>query len=149
MLLAILLLAGAVPLQSSSDALYRDAVDALYSLDFARAEQRFEELRKEEPEDPHSWNRLASVVWLELLYKQQKLQLDRYAGDNAADRNSRSAIDPNTEARLRYFTSQAMNKAQIRLKVNPNDVDSLYSLGVTYGILASFEATVNLSLIHI
>jgi predicted Zn-dependent protease len=143
MLLAILLLAGAVPLQSSPDALYRDAVNALYSLDFTRAEQRFEELRKEEPEDPHSWNRLASVVWLEILYKQQKLQLDRYAGDNAADRNSRSAVDPNSEARLRYFTSQAMNKAQTRLKVNPKDVDSLYSLGVAYGILASFEATVN------
>src|SRR6476659_8789848 len=136
MLLAVLLLIGSARLQSPSNAVYHDAVDALYNLDFTKAEQRFEELRKEEPEDPHSWNRLASVVWLEILYQQQKLQLERYADGSVADRNSKSTVDPNSEARLLYFNSQAMNKAQIRLHLNPKDVDSLYSLGVAYGLLA-------------
>jgi tetratricopeptide (TPR) repeat protein len=147
MLLAVLALtAGLVSPQVSSktpdvEQRYAGAVRALYSLDFEIAEKELENLRRADSENPRWWNGLASCVWLKILYSQQKLNLDSYATDDFGTSGSKDSLDAATEARLRYYLAQAKTKAETRLMQNPKDVNAMYNLGVSDGILASFEAT--------
>src|SRR6185295_9620384 len=58
------------------DTVYRHGIEALYNLDFAIADTDFKNLTTEHPEDPLYWNSMASVIWLKILYDQQKLNIE-------------------------------------------------------------------------
>src|SRR5262249_6754740 len=113
-----------------------------YNLDFSTALHGFEELTRQSPDNPDYWNALASTLWLKILYDQQKLNLDAYAGSNTfGTRDSRDAISDGDEKRLRDAIATAINKANAALGRNSKDVHALYALGVSNGTLASFEST--------
>src|SRR5438094_3819739 len=73
--------------------LYDQATNASYNLDFEPAERGFETLTQEYPENPDYWNALASVRWLKIALKQQKLNLESFSGRNLGTRDSRDSID--------------------------------------------------------
>lgn len=125
---------------------YQEATEALYSLDFSKAESGFVELSGQYPDNPDYWNARASVVWLKILYDQQKLNMESFSGrDSFGTGDSKDAVAPEDEAKLRAMVDQAMTRANAALKKNPKDVQALYALGVSNATLASFEGTVQRS----
>jgi len=120
-------------------ATYREAVEALYNLDFSIAEAGFNNLIKQDEGNPQYWNGLASTIWLKIIYDQQKLNSDSYSGSSIGTFSSGDSIDPAQEKRLRDTVATAIAKAQVILKKNPNDIRALYAMGVANSTLAAFE----------
>ena len=139
------LLVGALLVQSAlaADApqIYRESSDALYNLDFSTAQHGFEDLTRQYPHNADYWNALASTMWLKILYDQQKLDIDSYSGKSFGTRDSRDAVDPADEKKLRDTVATAMKNADAVLDKSPKDVRALYALGVANATLASFEST--------
>ena len=66
-----------VLLAQGAEHLYRSGVEGLYNLEFETAEKDFSELTKIDPQNPNRWNQLASALWLKILAKQEKLNLEK------------------------------------------------------------------------
>src|ERR1700747_3537334 len=124
---------------------YNLAMNASYNLDFATAEHGYEALTREYPDNPDYWNALASVLWLKIALKQQKLNLESFSGRSMGTRDSRDTVDPQEEKRFRDTYAIAIQKADAILAKNPNDVYALYAKGIANGTLGSFEATIKRS----
>ena len=126
--------------------IYQEATDALYNLDFSIAERGYESLTRDYPDNPDYWNALASSIWLKITYDQQKLNIESFSGGSSfGTRESKDAVNPNDEKRLRDTVAIAMQKAEAILKKNPKDIQALYALGISNATLASFEGTVKRS----
>lgn len=124
---------------------YNLAMNASYNLDFATAERGYEALTREYPDNPDYWNALASVLWLKIALKQQKLNLESFSGRSMGTRDSHDTVDPAEERRFRDTNAIAIQKADAILAKNPNDVYALYAKGIANGTLGSFEATIKRS----
>ena len=122
-------------------AVYDQSTDALYNLDFTTAQQGYETLTRDYPENPDYWNALASSIWLKITYEQEKLNMESFAGPSLGTRDSKDTVNPADEARLRQTLATAIAKADVMIKKNPNDVRALYAKGISNATLASFEAT--------
>ena len=125
--------------------LYDQATTASYNLDFETAERGFEALTQEYPDNPDYWNALASVRWLKIALKQQKLNLESFSGKSLGTRDSRDAVDLAEEKSFRDTIAIAIQRADAILAKNPNDVYALYAKGISNGTLGSFEATIKRS----
>jgi len=120
--------------------IYDQSTEALYNLDFNTAERGYETLTREYSDNPDYWNALASSIWLRITYEQQKLNIESFSGPSLGTKESRDAVNPTDEKRLRDIVATAIAKADLLLKKNPNDVRALYAKGISNATLASFEA---------
>jgi len=138
--LAVMLTMG-LPLSAAQGTkpTYQQAADALYNLDFSIAEHAFDSLIATDESNPDYWNGLASTMWLKIFYDQQKLNIESYSGGSIGTRNSRDYVNPEEEKKLRGTIDTAIDKANARLKKNPNEVPALYALGVSNSTMAAFE----------
>jgi tetratricopeptide (TPR) repeat protein len=130
---------------SDAKEIYEQAMNASYNLDFNTAERGYESLTRDYPENPDYWNALASVIWLKIALKQQKLNLESFSGRTLGTRESRDTVDAAEERRFRDTNAVAIQKADAILARNPNDVHALYAKGIANGTLGSFEATIKRS----
>src|SRR5215472_16197487 len=62
--------------------LYDQSTDAMYNLDFSTAQHGYETLTRDYPDNPDYWNALASSIWLRIMYDQQKLNMESFAGSS-------------------------------------------------------------------
>jgi tetratricopeptide (TPR) repeat protein len=125
---------------------YDQATEALYNLDFTIAQQGYETLTREYPDNPDYWNALASAIWLKITYDQQKLNLESFSSRSTfGTAESKESLNPEDEKRLRDTIAVAIAKADALLKKNPNDARALYAKGTSSATLASFEGTVKRS----
>jgi hypothetical protein len=120
---------------------YDQSTEALYNLDFNTAQQGYETLTRDYPDNPDYWNALASSIWLHILYDQEKLSIDSFSGSSLGTKDSRDAINQAEERRLHETVSIAIAKADALLKKNPKDIRALYAKGIANATLASFEAS--------
>lgn len=119
----------------------------MYNLDFNIAQQGYETLTREYPDNPEYWNALASSIWLRILYDQEKLSIEGFSGGSLGTKDSKDSISAADEKRLRDTVAIAIAKADALLKNNPNDIRALYAKGIANATLASFEATAKRSYI--
>ncbi len=116
------------------------AIEALYCLDFEVAEGKFLQLIEEDPTNPTYWNLLASSIWLKIVYQQEKMNLVGYTGSGTPD--SGDMVNAETVTRLHRTLARAVETGETILADHPDDIETLYALGVAHGTLAAFEATV-------
>src|SRR5436190_15883968 len=121
--------------------IYDQSTDALYNLDFNTAQRGYETLTHDYPDNPDYWNALASSIWLHIMYDQEKLNMESFSGSSLGTKESRDAVNPADEKRLRDTVGIAIAKADAVLKKNPKDVRALYAKGISNATLASFEAS--------
>jgi hypothetical protein len=119
--------------------IYREGLDALYNLEFAVAEKHFRQLTALEPENPSTWNHVASALWLKIVAEQEKLNLESFSGASLGTNDSKDAVSPQAEKELRETIAISVSKADALLMRNEKDVHALYAKGVAKGILAAFE----------
>ncbi len=139
-MLAAIALSASPAVAQDPNAIYAKAVEALYNLDFSTAEQTFNSLTHQDESNPDYWNGIASTMLMKILYDQQKFNTDSFTGNSIGTKSSKETVDPMDERKLRNTVAVAMQKAETRLKVNPNDIRALYARGVSSATLAAFEA---------
>lgn len=118
--------------------------EALYSLDYEGARQKFKEIARLFPEHPAGPQFLAAVLWTQTLNESRRLQSSLYASESFYGK-SEDAVNPRTVEQFRELTRSATLLAKARLKANPRDTEALYFLGATEGLKAAFEAAVQRS----
>ena len=129
--------------------LRRAGTEAVYNLDYATARAKFEEIRRLLPSHPVGDLNLATLLWLEYLNKNRRLQTGLYKKDSsfyagaekAQEESEGDTVDPAFDRAFRDRMAQAKTKALALANRNRNDADAIYFLGAYYGVMAGYEAS--------
>jgi tetratricopeptide (TPR) repeat protein len=121
--------------------LRRSGVEALYNLDYAKAQSDFNEIVKIDPTNPTGPQLLAARVWVKTLYESRRLQSSLYSSASFYTKGD-DKVDPKIVSEFRALTREAKRLADVRVKANPRDVEAIDALAAVAGLKASFEEAV-------
>lgn len=118
------------------------ALELAYNLDHDQALVLLRRAVTLAPDDPAPHRALASVLWLNILFRRGAVTVDHYLGAF-----SRSSVDlpkppPEIDAEFRANVQQAISLAEKRVKARSSDAQAHYDLGSALGLEASYIATV-------
>lgn len=123
------------------ETLRRSGLDALYNIDYDKAERDFKEIARLMPNHPGGYQLLAARVWIKTLYESRRLQSSLYSSEGFYT-NGDDKVDPKIVTEFRNLTREARRLAEAKLKQEPNNVEALDFLANTEGLKASFEEAV-------
>ena len=123
------------------ESLRRSGIEALYNLDYDKAQRDFKEIAHLYPEHPGGPQLLATRVWIKTLYETRRLQSSLYNSESFYS-NGDDKVDPQLVEEFRSLTREAKRIAEARLKQDPKNIEALDSLATTEGLKASFEEAV-------
>ena len=123
------------------DSLRRSGIEALYNLDYDKAERDFKEIVRLYPSHPAGPQLLAARLWIKTLYESRRLQSSLYSSESFYSSGD-DKVDPKIIAGFRNLTREAKRLAEVRLKQNPKDIEALDWLAAIQGLKASFEEAV-------
>jgi tetratricopeptide (TPR) repeat protein len=123
------------------DSLRRSGLEALYNLEYDKAQKDFKEIARLYPNHAAGPQLLAARVWLKTLYESRRLQSSLYNSESFYSSGD-DKVDPKIVTEFRGLTREAKRLSELHLKQNPKDVEALYWLGATEGLKASFEEAV-------
>ncbi|HEV2837377.1 MAG TPA: hypothetical protein VGW58_18800, partial [Pyrinomonadaceae bacterium] len=121
--------------------LRRSGLDALYNIDYDKAQRDFKEIVQLYPNHPGGYQLLAARVWIKTLYESRRLQASLYSGESFYT-NGDDKVDPKIVTEFRNLTREARRLAEAKLKQEPKNVEALDFLANTEGLKASFEEAV-------
>lgn len=123
------------------DSLRRSGVEALYNLDYDKAQKDFKEIGRLFPNHAAGPQLLAARVWIKALYETRRLQSSLYSSETFYSSGD-DKVDPKIVGEFRNLTREAQRRSEMQLKQNPKDIEALYWLGAVKGLKASFEEAV-------
>jgi tetratricopeptide (TPR) repeat protein len=121
--------------------LRRDGLDALYNIDYDKAQRDFKEIVQLYPNHPGGYQLLAARLWIKTLYESRRLQSSLYSSASFYA-NGDDKVDPKIVTEFRNLTREAKRLAEARLKQDPKNIEALDFLANTEGLKASFEEAV-------
>ncbi|MPY88340.1 MAG: hypothetical protein GEU99_10475 [Luteitalea sp.] len=123
-------------------ALRAEAFEHAYNLDHDRAMSLLQQAAAADPKDPATYHSLASITWLNILFRRGSVTTDEYLGKLVA-KDVKVAPPPAVQAtRFKKYVARAAELARQRLEREPDDVQAQYDLGVAEGLQASYTATI-------
>lgn len=123
------------------DSLRRSGIEALYNLDYDKAQKHFKEIIRLYPTHPAGPQLLAARLWIKTLYESRRLQSSLYSSESFYSSGD-DKVDPKIISEFRNLTREAKRLAEVRLKQNPKDIEALDWLAAIQGLKASFEEAV-------
>jgi tetratricopeptide (TPR) repeat protein len=143
---AFALWSAAAPLQASQastpEAIRRQAFELSYNLDRDEALGILRQAVKDHPQDASLHRALASVLWLNMLFKRGAITVDHYLGSFSRTQVELSQPPADLDAEFRAHVARAIALAEARVAASPRDVQAHYDLGAAVGLQASHIATV-------
>ena len=121
--------------------LRRSGLDALYNIDYDKADRDFNEIVKLYPNHPGGYQLLAARLWIKTLYESRRLQVSLYNSESFYV-NGDDKVDPKIVTEFRNLTREAKRLAEGKLKQEPKNIEALDFLANTEGLKASFEEAV-------
>ena len=121
--------------------LRRSGLDALYNIDYDKADRDFKEIVKLYPNHPGGYQLLAARLWIKTLYESRRLQVSLYSSESFYT-NGDDKVDPKIVTEFRNLTREAKRIAEAKLKQEPKNIEALDFLANTEGLKASFEEAV-------
>jgi tetratricopeptide (TPR) repeat protein len=121
--------------------LRRSGLDALYNIEYEKAERDFKEIVRLLPNHPGGYQLLAARVWIKTLYESRRLQASLYSSHSFYS-NGDDKVDPKIIAEFRNLTREAKRLAEAKLKQEPKNIEALDFLANTEGLKAAFEEAV-------
>lgn len=121
--------------------LRRSGLDALYNIDYDKANSDFKEIVKLYPNHPGGYQLLAARLWIKTLYESRRLQVSLYSSQSFYA-NGDDKVDPKIVTEFRNLTREAKRLAEAKLKQEPKNIEALDFLANTEGLKASFEEAV-------
>jgi Protein of unknown function (DUF3808) len=118
------------------------ALELAYNLDHDQALVLLRRAVTLAPDDPAPHRALASVLWLNILFRRGAVTVDHYLGSF-----SRSSVDlpkppAEIDAEFRTHVQLAISLAEQRVRAHSSDAQARYDLGAALGLEASYIATV-------
>ena len=123
------------------ETLRRSGLDALYNIDYEKAERDFKEIVKLLPNHPGGYQLLAARVWIQTLYESRRLQSSLYSSEGFYSSGD-DKVDPKIVTEFRNYTREARRLAEAKLKQEPKNIEALDFLANTEGLKAAFEEAV-------
>jgi tetratricopeptide (TPR) repeat protein len=123
------------------ETLRRSGLDALYNIDYDKAERDFKEIVKLIPNHPGGYQLLAARVWIQTLYESRRLQSSLYSSEGFYSSGD-DKVDPKIVTEFRNYTREARRLAEAKLKQEPKNIEALDFLANTEGLKAAFEEAV-------
>jgi tetratricopeptide (TPR) repeat protein len=123
------------------EALRRSGLDALYNIDYDKAERDFKGIVKLLPNHPGGYQLLAARVWIKTLYESRRLQSSLYSSESFYT-NGDDKVDPKIVTEFRNYTREAKRLAEAKLRQEPKNIEAMDFLANTEGLQASFEEAV-------
>ena len=123
------------------ETLRRSGLDALYNIDYDKAERDFKEIVKVIPDHPGGYQLLAARLWIKTLYESRRLQSSLYNSEGFYS-NGDDKVDPKIVTEFRNLTRESKRLAEAKLKQEPKNIEALDFLANTEGLKASFEEAV-------
>jgi tetratricopeptide (TPR) repeat protein len=133
--------ADPVSAQASNDLRLR-ALDLAYNLDHEQALELLRRAVELSPADPAPHRSLASVLWLNLLFRRGAVTVDHYMGSFSRSTVTLAKPPPEVDREFRLHIDRAITLAEQRVGGNPKDAQAHYDLGAAVGLQASYVATV-------
>ena len=122
----------------------RPIVDAIYRLDYTRAERLSEQLIQDLPQHPAGYVYRVRVYWSEELSKARLMSAERVLGMDLFSDEPRFKIPvtPEIEERFRRAGDEAIGKARIWAAQHPGDPGAQFLLGSAYAFKSGYEFTI-------
>ena len=121
--------------------LRRSGLDALYNIDYDKAQRDFKEIVQLFPNHPGGYQLLAARLWIKTLYESRRLQGSLYSSESFYASGD-DKVDPKIVTEFRNLTREARRLAEAKLKQEPKNIEALDFLANTEGLKASFEEAV-------
>jgi tetratricopeptide (TPR) repeat protein len=121
--------------------LRRSGLDALYNIDYDKANRDFKEIVRLYPNHPGGYQLLAARLWIKTLYESRRLQSSLYSSESFYSTGD-DKVDPKIVTEFRNLTREAKRLAEAKLKQEPKNIEALDFLANTEGLKASFEEAV-------
>jgi len=121
--------------------LRRSGMEALFNLDYDKAQRDFKEIAQLYPNHPAGPQLLADRLWAKTLYESRRLQSSLYSSESFYS-NGDDKVDPKVIAEFRTLTREAKRLSEARLKQDPKNIEALDFLASTEGLKAAFEEAV-------
>ena len=121
--------------------LRRSGLDALYNIDYDKANRDFKEIVQLFPNHPGGYQLLAARIWIKTLYESRRLQTSLYSSESFYT-NGDDKVDPKIVTEFRNFTREAKRLAEAKLKQEPKNIEAMDFLANTEGLKAAFEEAV-------
>lgn len=131
---------------TSLDARITDAFRAAYNLDRVEALALAREVAHSAPNVSRARRTLASIIWLDLLYRRGAVTVDHFMGGVAKSQLSLPKPPADLASEFRRELSAAETLASSALVARPTDVNAQYDLAAAYGLDASYGASIDGSL---
>jgi tetratricopeptide (TPR) repeat protein len=120
----------------------RLAFDLAYNLDHDEAVRRLRQAVHDNPSDPAGHRALASVLWLNMLFRRGAITVDHYLGSFSRTQVELSKPPADLDAEFRTHVARAIQLAEARVAAAPRDAQAHYELGLAIALQASHTATV-------
>ena len=121
--------------------LRRSGLDALYNIDYDKAQRDFKEIVQLLPNHPGGYQLLAARLWIKTLYESRRLQGSLYSSESFYSSGD-DKVDPRIVTEFRNLTREAKRLAEAKLKKEPKNLEALDFLANTEGLMAAFEEAV-------
>jgi tetratricopeptide (TPR) repeat protein len=123
----------------------REGINAIYDLEYAKAQKIFDQLKKDYPESPVGYGMTAIRAWHELLFTSRNLAIYKYGIPTPFDN-----IEPDSKRSVSAKEKEFLDANKVLqdfceklLKKNPKDSLSLYFKGVSYENLSTQALTLD------
>ena len=127
--------------QEQLETLRRSGLEALYNLDYDKAQKDFKEIAQRFPNHPAGYQLQAAGLWAKTLYESRRLQGSLYSSESFYSTGD-DKVDPKIVNEFRSLTREAKRLSEAKLKQDPKNIDALNFLAATEGLKASFEEAV-------
>lgn len=133
---------AAAPRNPSAERLREQALDLAYNLDHDRAIELLRRAIALNPDDPAPHRSLASVLWLNMLFRRGAVTVDHYLGSLSRQNVDLARPPADLDAEFRQQVERAIVLARGRVSASPRNAQAHYDLGSALGLQASYIATV-------
>lgn len=127
---------------SSAAHVIDQAYTAAYNLDHDQAMAFARQAVAEWPDNPDTHRTLASILWLNILFRRGAVTVDHFLNGVTKPIGSLPKPPPELADEFHRELDTSIRLSEAKLARSPRDIDANYGLGSAYGLQASYEAAV-------
>jgi tetratricopeptide (TPR) repeat protein len=128
--------------QHSTEALIDQAFHAAYNLDHDEAVELAEQAIGAAPDQSQTHRALASILWLNILFRRGAVTVDHYLGGLSKKPLSVPKPPADLDLGFKRELRLAIDLGEARLKQRPGDAAARYDVSASYALQASYTASV-------
>ena len=128
--------------QDGTAALRARAFELAYNLDHDEAVALLRKGLERSPDDPSLHRALASILWLNLLFRRGAVTVDHYLGSFSRTQVELRKPPPELDAEFKRHVAKAIELAERRVAAHSRDPQAHYDLGAAVALRSSYIATV-------